>query len=173
MPYELQETYGVLGLEKIVIIKLVTIIQNPGNPVRRYVESPCVRSATNENKIAVTQVYFQFLGVKPYRKQTIEFFHVTIGAVMKTYSFYCIPRVGNKRIHVTPAFCQCHNCFFKGVIKSVYCKYQCSEVLLFGLIGISHMASDFLFIHCVIFPAINEILSSQFLVNTPFAHPAG
>lgn len=74
MPYELQETYGVLGLEKIVIIKLVTIIQNPGNPVRRYVESPCVRSATNENKIAVTQVYFQFLGVKPYRKQTIEFF---------------------------------------------------------------------------------------------------
>ena len=83
------------------------------------------------------------------------------------------PRVGNKRIHVTPAFCQCHNCFFKGVIKSVYCKYQCSEVLLFGLIGVAHMASDFLFIHCVIFPAINEILSSQFLVNTPFAHPAG
>ena len=71
------------------------------------------------------------------------------------------------------AFCQCHNCFFKGVIKSVYCKYQCSEVLLFGLIGVAHMASDFLFIHCVIFPAINEILSSQFLVNTPFAHPAG
>ena len=60
-------------LEKIVIIKLVTIIQNLGNPVRRYVESPCVRSATNENKIAVTQVYFQFLGVKPYRKQTINF----------------------------------------------------------------------------------------------------
>ena len=56
---------------------------------------------------------------------------------MKTYSFYCIPRVGNKRIHVTPAFCQCHNCFFKGVIKSVYCKYQCSEVLLFGLIGVA------------------------------------
>lgn len=62
---------------------------------------------------------------------------------------------------------------FIGWIKSVYCKYQCSEVLLFGLIGVAHMASDFLFIHCVIFPAINEILSSQFLVNTPFAHPAG
>lgn len=71
MTNELQKTCGIFGLEKIVVIKLVTIIQEPGNPVRGYIESPCIRSTACENEIAFSQVHFQFFGIKPYRKSSV------------------------------------------------------------------------------------------------------
>lgn len=73
-----QKTGGILGLEEIPVIKTVTIVQYLLNPLCRDISRPFIRTTTHKDKVAFTQVHFQFLQLQTQgRKRTVTF-HKTI-----------------------------------------------------------------------------------------------
>ena len=73
-----QKTSGILGLEEIPVIKTVTIVQYLLNPLCRDISRPFIRTAAYKDKVAFTQIHFQFLQLQTQGRQEKFTSHKTI-----------------------------------------------------------------------------------------------
>jgi hypothetical protein len=106
MVYEVEHPFGIFGLKKIPAIKSIAVLQRFHDPQRGYRFGKQVVAAADENKVTLSEICFQLAYVE--MRQTLllvkpfcNAFHVAISAIVRAFTFDCVPCVGNKVVHVT------------------------------------------------------------------------
>ena len=114
--YELEEATRVLGLEQVTVIKLVTAVEDTNDPFTRDVRRPHVRTATDEDEIARseldTQLFLVESDVTPFVKPVVKRNHEAVQTQMQTRALDSIPRVANKAEHIPISFIQRHKRYY-------------------------------------------------------------
>lgn len=112
MVYELEEAARVLGLEQVMVIKLVTAVENTNDPFTRDVRRPHVRTATDEDVVAGpevdTQLFLVEPNIAPLVEPDVKRDHEAIQTQMQALALDSVPRVGYETKHIPISFIQRH-----------------------------------------------------------------
>jgi hypothetical protein len=104
-----QKVKRVFALKQISIVgKALAVSKNFKESVGVNFIHEHIGGRAYKYKVAFTEVRLQFLFDKVYRPRTSEAFvyrfHVAVGAVVRTLSFYRIPKMGNEPVHIPFSF---------------------------------------------------------------------
>lgn len=82
------------------------------NTFWRDISCPFIRTAVYKDKVAFTQIHFQFLQLQTQGRQEKFASHKTIRTGVFTFAFHRVICMWNESIHIPCTFIQCHTGYF-------------------------------------------------------------